>query len=473
MTQDSLFDLEAKTSVNIKDLLDLAYSIRQSLSDSEIRDLILALLFYKHTSEKMVQYVNKEDAIKDIGFYLELDQRYTAILNSGDSIIENLKGIFLHIDKETTSKEDIGLFHNIDLDFLKLGEDKNKVLHSILMNLNKIDLSRKDKDVLGDIYEYFNGGRFGEFYTPQPVSKLVAKIVSIGKDKILSVYDPTCGSGSLLMSVAKETPTINFYGQEINRTTFNLSRMNMIMHNVHYNNFNIQLGDALENPKHLDQKFDAIVANPPYSITWSAKESFKNDPRFKEYNALAPKSKADFAFVQHMIYHLDDNGRMAVVLPHGVLFRGGVEEKIRKHLIDKNYIDAIIGLPEKLFINTAIPTCILVLKKNKSDNKILFIDASEDFIKDKKNNLLTEEHIEKILSTYKGRIEKGHYSYDVPLDKIIDNGYNLNIRRFVTPFKEEVVIDLKKTWEEIQVLNREIEEYENEISKVLKEIGLI
>jgi len=479
MIQNTLFDIEETPIVktlNVKDLLDIAYNVRQSLSDYEIRDIILALLFYKHTSEKMVNFENKEDALLEIGFYLEQDQRFCEIVNKGTkgiSILNDIQTIFCQIDKDISDKEEIGLFNNIDLEFSKLGSEKDKILFQILESLNSIDLSSPDKDVLGDIYEYFNGGKFGEFYTPQQVSKIVSKIVCLGKDTIQSVYDPTCGSGSLLLSVAKETKVENFYGQEINHTTYNLSRMNMIMHNVHYHNFNIKHGDTLENPKHLEFRFEAIVANPPYSVVWSADTKFLKDPRFTEYGVIAPKSKADFAFIQHMVYHLAENGTMAVVLPHGVLFRAKVEGEIRKYLLDKNYIDAVIGLPPNIFMNTSIETCILVLKKNREDKKVLFIDASKDLVKENKKNTILDDQIDNIITTYKERIEKQYYSYVVELDKIIENEYNLNLKRYVETFEEKEEIDLKKTWEEIQILNKEIGEYEVKIAKFLEELGLL
>lgn len=251
----------------------------------------------------------------------------------------------------------------------------------------------------------------------------------------------------------------NFYGQELNRTTYNLARMNMIMHDVHYRKFDIKQEDTLEHPQHLEHRFEAIVANPPFSANWSANPLHLNDDRFSQYGKLAPSSKADFAFIQHMIYHLDDNGTMAIVLPHGVLFRGGAEGHIRQYLIeDRNYLDAVIGLPSNIFYGTSIPTCILVFKKCRehSDN-ILFIDASNDYEKAKNQNFLTNENIEKIIDTYANRKEIEKYSHLGSLDEIKENDYNLNIPRYVDTFEEEETIDLEKVSSELKALEIENE----------------
>ena len=308
---------------------------------------------------------------------------------------------------------------------------------------------------LGDAYEYLigkfasgAGKKAGEFYTPQQVSKILAKLVTVGKDKIKSVYDPTCGSGSLLLRVSKETEVGAFYGQESNPTTYNLCRMNMIMHDVHYKRFDIYNEDTLENPspEHLDERFEAIVANPPFSAKWSASPLFMSDDRFSAYGKLAPKTKADFAFVQHMVHQLSDTGTMACVLPHGVLFRGAAEGHIRKYLIEeKNYLDAVIGLPGNIFYGTSIPTCILVLKKNREhENNILFIDSSEHFEKVKTQNYLRKKDVKKIIDTYTERFEEDKYSYVASLDEVKENDYNLNIPRYVDTFEEEEPVDLEE-----------------------------
>lgn len=288
--------------------------------------------------------------------------------------------------------------------------------------MSEIDfrLGDNEEDILGDAYEYLisqfassAGKKAGEFYTPQQVSKILAKIVTLDKKNLRNVYDPTCGSGSLLLRVSKEAVVGEFYGQELNQSTYNLARMNMVLHDVKFDDFNIEQGDSLENPLHFGMKFEAIVANPPFSAKWSADQSFMDDERFSVYGKLAPKSKADFAFVQHMIYHLDENGTMAILLPHGVLFRGAAEGVIRKYLIkDKNYLDAVIGLPANIFYGTSIPTVILVFKKCRIDDAdILFIDASKYFDKVKNQSILSNEDVERIIDTYQKRVEIDKFSY--------------------------------------------------------------
>ena len=336
------------------------------------------------------------------------------------------------------------------------------------MHLDEIDfkLEHTELDVLGDAYEYLigqfasgAGKKAGEFYTPQEVSKILAKIVTTGKNRLKSVYDPTCGSGSLLLRVAREVKDVNnFYGQEMNRTTYNLARMNMILHGVHHLKFDIKQEDTLEHPQHLnDMPFEAIVANPPFSANWSANPLFLNDDRFSQYGKLAPAGKADFAFVQHMIYHLAENGTMAIVLPHGVLFRGAAELHIRKYLIEqKNYLDAVIGLPADIFYGTSIPTCILVFKKCKEDpDHILFIDASKEIEKVKNQNMLREAHITKIVETYRSRTVIEKYSHLATLKEVADNDYNLNIPRYVDTFEEEEEIDIQSVMQEILDLREE------------------
>jgi type I restriction enzyme M protein len=336
--------------------------------------------------------------------------------------------------------------------------------------------------VLGDAYEYLigqfasgAGKKAGEFYTPQEVSKILAKIVTTGKQKLKSVYDPTCGSGSLLLRVAREVKDVAmFYGQEMNRTTYNLARMNMILHGVHYRKFDIKQEDTLENPQHIELQFEAIVANPPFSANWSANPLFTSDDRFSQYGKLAPSSKADFAFVQHMIYHLAENGTMAIVLPHGALFRGGAEQHIRKYLIeDRNYLDAVIGLPANIFYGTSIPTCIMVFKKcRENPDDVLFIDASNDFDKVKTQNILREEHIEKIVSTYRNRTETEKYSKRATLPEIVTNDYNLNIPRYVDTFEAETSIDINAIAHDLKALETEMKATDNEIAKFCKELNI-
>jgi type I restriction enzyme M protein len=354
----------------------------------------------------------------------------------------------------------------------------------VLSHLDAIDfdLENSESDVLGDAYEYLigqfasgAGKKAGEFYTPQQVSKVLAQLVTIGKDKLKSVYDPTCGSGSLLLRVAKEVGDVSaFYGQKMNPTTYNLCRMNMIMHDVHYKRFDIKNENTLEKPQHEDMRFEAIVANPPFSAKWSANPLFLTDDRFSDYGKLAPSSKADFAFVQHMVHQLAENGTMAVVLPHGVLFRGAAEGHIRKYLIaEHNYLDAVIGLPANIFYGTSIPTCILVLKKERENKgNVLFIDASQHFEKVKTQNYLREEHISKLMETYRQRITTDKYSYVATLPEIAENDYNLNIPRYVDTFEEEEPVDLATVSAELKALDQEITTTDETIADFCKQLGI-
>ena len=397
------------------------------------------------------------------------------------------------------SEEDFGnLFEDLDLTSSKLGKsenDKNELIVKVLSHLDEIDfdIANADSDLLGDAYEYLigkfasgAGKKAGEFYTPQQVSNVLAQLVTLGKDKLKSVYDPTCGSGSLLLRVAKQVDEVSaFYGQEMNPTTYNLCRMNMIMHDVHYKRFDIKNENTLEKPQHEDQRFEAIVANPPFSAKWSASPLFMSDDRFTAYGKLAPSSKADFAFVQHMVHSLADNGTMAVVLPHGVLFRGAAEGHIRKYLIeDRNYLDAVIGLPANIFYGTSIPTCILVMKKERTHkDNILFIDASQHFEKVKTQNYLRKEDISKIIDTYKAytchsehseespaTIDK--YSYVAKLSEVAENDYNLNIPRYVDTFEEEEPVDLTLVSKELKAIDNDIKSTDVTLKEFCDELGI-
>ncbi len=296
----------------------------------------------------------------------------------------------------------------------------------------------------------------------------------MGKKKIKNAYDPTCGSGSLLLRIGKEAEVANFYGQEMNRTTYNLCRMNMILHDVHYSRFDIRQDDTLEHPQHMDMRFEAIVANPPFSAKWSANALLMNDDRYSQYGRLAPSSAADYAFVQHMIHHLQDNGTMAVVLPHGVLFRGGAEGHIRQYLIeDRNYLDAVIGLPANMFYGTSIPTCIMVYKKcRENPEDILFIDASQHYEKVGKQNQLRPQDIDKIIRTVKERTSIDKYSYVAPLSEVKENDYNLNIPRYVDTFEEEEQIDLQKVAKELQDIEASMKATNDKIADYCKQLKI-
>ena len=515
-------------------LWNIANTLRGKMDADDFRDYILGFIFYKYLSKKMELYANeilqpdglsfqqieghaqeadfmaaiKDAALDKLGYFLEPSELFSELARRGNGggkhqfILGDLAKVLNHIEQSTMgseSEEDFGnLFEDLDLTSSKLGKsenDKNELIVKVLTHLDEIDfdLENTESDVLGDAYEYLigqfasgAGKKAGEFYTPQQVSSVLAQLVTVGKDKLKSVYDPTCGSGSLLLRVARVVKSVGaFYGQEMNPTTYNLCRMNMIMHDVHYKRFDIKNEDTLERPQHIDQRFEAIVANPPFSAKWSASPLFMSDDRFAAYGKLAPSSKADFAFVQHMVHQLDDNGTMAVVLPHGVLFRGAAEGHIRKYLIkDRNYLDAVIGLPANIFYGTSIPTCILVLKKNRtsaplSDQNILFIDASQHFEKVKTQNLLREEDIAKIIDTYKRysngdfkEAEVDKYSHVATLKEVMENDYNLNIPRYVDTFEEEEPVDLAAVSKELKKVAKELEATDTIIADYCNQLGI-
>lgn len=518
MTEDQKKTLETQ-------LWGIANVLRGRISADDYMDYILGFIFYKYLSEKQHLYADKLlesenikeytrvtdretlDAIKEeslltLGYFLEPKELFSELAKRGNSntekesnyILEDLQAVMNHIEQSTmgTESEDDfnALFEDLDLNSTKIGRTvgaRNEIIVKILNYLDKIDfkLEDADSDVLGDAYEYLiakfaanAGKKAGEFYTPQQVSKVLAKIVTTGKSKVKSVYDPTCGSGSLLLRIAKEADVSEFYGQELTRTTYNLARMNMILHDVHFREFDIRHEDTLENPQHLDKHFEAVVANPPFSAHWKGKDNPLNftDERFSQYGKLAPNTKADYAFVQHMIFQLADNGIMACVLPHGVLFRGAAEGVIRKYLIKElNYLDAVIGLPANIFYGTSIPTCILVIKKcREKDDDILFIDASGDehFTRNGNQNELRDSDVEEIVNTYRKRATKDKYSYAASLKEVEENDYNLNIPRYVDTFEEEEPVDLKKVSENLKELEKELEETNREIESFCKELNI-
>ncbi|NVP17320.1 type I restriction-modification system subunit M [Candidatus Gracilibacteria bacterium] len=517
---------DAQKQLLEKQLWNIADELRGKMSADEFRDYILGFIFYKYLSEKIELKANKllkdggvnkkynelntktesdiieavkEESIEDLGYFLMPQELFSEIAKKGNStsekqdnnfILDDLQKILKNIESSTMgadSEDDFNdLFRDLDLTNPKLGrttEEKNKLVSKILGHLDKIDfaLENTEIDVLGDAYEYLiaqfasgAGKKAGEFYTPQQVSTILAKLVTSGKTQIKSVYDPTCGSGSLLLRVAKQVKQVGeFFGQEMNLTTYNLARMNMILHDVNYRNFDIKNGDTLEHPEHLEKRFEAIVANPPFSLQWSH-QGKNTDDRFSQYGRLAPIKRADYAFVQHMIYQLDENGIMAVVLPHGVLFTGDANGHIRRYLIEnKNYLDTVIGLPANIFYGTSIPTCILVFKKcRENPDDILFIDASNDFEKGKNQNRLRDEDIEKIIDTYKNRTEIKKYSHKANLTEISENDYNLNIPRYVDTFEEEDEIDLNSVAERIIEIEKESEILDEKIRNYCNELGI-
>ena len=501
-------------------LWTVANTLRGNMSAGDFMYYTLGFIFYKYLSEKIEKTADdilkddgvsfkqawnsgdeelkealKDECIQDLGYFVEPEFLYSTII----SMIEHKENILPALERSLKKIEDStigqdseddfgGLFSDIDLASPKLGktaDDKNRLISDVLVNLQGIDFGlneAEDIDILGDAYEYMigqfaagAGKKAGEFYTPQEVSEILSEIVVTGKTRLKSVYDPTCGSGSLLLRTARGGNADTIYGQEKNPTTFNLCRMNMLLHGIKYKDFEIHNGDTLENDELGEHQFDAVVANPPFSAEWTAAEKFNNDDRFSKAGVLAPKSKADYAFILHMLYHLNDGGTMACVAPHGVLFRGAAEGKIRKFLIEKkNYIDAIIGLPANIFYGTSIPTCILVMKKcRQSDDNILFIDASKEFEKVKTQNKLRPEHIQKIIETYRTRAEIEKYSHCATLKEIEENDYNLNIPRYVDTFEEEEEIDIKAVMAEIKELESKRTELDAQIEVYLKELGIV
>lgn len=518
MSEDQKRQLESQ-------LWGIANLLRGKISADDYRDYILGFIFYKYLSERQYNYANtllegeavedyqelkdpelleaiKEESLQTLGYFLKPQELFSALAAKGNSdtesesnyILEDLKAVLNHIEQSTMgtdSEEDFNdLFDDLDLNSTKIGRTvaaRNAIIVQILNYLNKIDFRLEDieSDVLGDAYEYLigefaagAGKTAGEFYTPQQVSKILAKIVTTGKEKLKSVYDPTCGSGSLLLRVAKEAKVSEYYGQEMTRTTYNLARMNMILHGVHYREFSIKQEDTLEHPQHLDMKFEAIVANPPFSAHWKGDENpiYQNDPRFSQYGKLAPKTKADFAFMQHMLFQLADNGIMASVFPHGVLFRGAAEGMIREYLIrELNALDAVIGLPANIFYGTSIPTCIVVLKKcREHDDNVVFIDASGDdhFVKVGNQNKLRESDIELIVDTYRSRKTIQKYSYVATLAEIAENDFNLNIPRYVDTFQEEDEINLDQVAKDLRTLDSELKSNEVSLIGFCKQLGI-
>lgn len=491
-------------------LWNIANTLRGKMDADEFRDYILGFIFYKYLSEKMNAYADdileadgityhsvdeaskkgkqyleaiREEAVESLGYFLKPSELFSSVARRGNGngkhgntfILEDLQRILNNIEQSTMgtdSEEDFDhLFEDLDLTSTKLGrtvEARNELISKVLAHLDKIDFKIKDTeaDVLGDAYEYLiaqfaagAGKKAGEFYTPQEVSKVLAKLVTVGKKKLKTVYDPTCGSGSLLLRVAREVKEVGkFYGQELNRTTYNLARMNMILHGINYQKFDIKQEDSLERPMHPELRAEAIVANPPFSAHWSANPLHLGDDRFSQYGRLAPSSKADWAFIQHMVHHLAENGTMAVVAPHGMLFRGAAEGHIRRYLIeDRNYLDAVIGLPMNIFYGTNIPTCILVFKKCRENlSDILFIDASQQFERAKNQNSLRDTDIAEIVSTYIDRNAKDKYSYVATLDEVKKTDYSLNIRRYVDTYELEATIDLDVIAAELRSLESSI-----------------
>lgn len=511
---------------------EMANRLRSNMDASEYRNYILGFMFYRYLSEHQEQRMVQNDLIDveegqsvndayveqasgdDLNDYLEeladslgyaIAPQYTwqTIVDKvndnsiAPSDFQDMLDSFNHnVDLNKNAKQDFhGVFADMNLGNSRLGQTtaaRAKALVEIVNLVNEVQYKDDDgHDILGDIYEYLiaqfagnSGKKAGEFYTPHQVSEVLAKLVTIDlnpKEDKPSVYDFACGSGSLLLTVQEQIKdrSLFYYGQELNTTTYNLARMNLMMHDVSYMNMDLRNADTLESdwPDGVDsdgvdhpRSFDMVVANPPYSAHWDNNDNKMKDPRFKEYGGLAPKTKADYAFLLHGLYHLSNEGTMAIVLPHGVLFRGAKEEKIRKALLNKNQIDAVIGLPAGLFYSTGIPTLVMVLKKNKTNKDVMFIDASSNFEKGKNQNILRDDDISKIINTYKERKDVDKYAHIAPMSEIEENDFNLNIPRYVDTFEPEPEIDLGEVTKDIQENNKKIMENKNELLSMMKEL---
>ena len=479
-------------------------TFRGKMDSSQYKDYVLTMLFVKYLSdfyrEKLEELKSKhgdnEDRIqKSLSREkFKLDEKctfeYLLEHKEAENLGEEINKILERIEEDNKEKLE-GVFRNVDFNsesMLGRTKERNKILKHLLEDFSntRLDLRPsmlRGNDVIGDSYEYLishfasdAGKKGGEFFTPSAVSTLLAKLVEASEGD--RIYDPTCGSGSLLIKASKEVGNHNFriYGQESNGTTVSLAKMNMFLHDI--NDAVIEWGDTIGNPLHLENehlmKFDVVVANPPFSLDkWGAENA--SEDKYKRFErGVPPKSKGDYAFLSHMIASLNEHGRMGVVLPHGVLFRGASEGKIRKQLIKENLLDVVIGLPANLFFGTSIPACILVCKKGRTNTDVLFIDASgkEHFNKEKNQNVIDDEHIQTILDTYNNRSEIEKYSHISTLEEIQENDYNLNIPRYVDTFEEEKIVDIKATKKNIVNIEKELVEIKSKMSGYLKELGL-
>ena len=502
----------------------IADDVRGAVDGWDFKQYILGILFYRFISEHMADYFDhaeheagdldfryadlsdqeaerdfKPGTVEDKGFFILPSQLFENVVKNAsqnENLNEDLANIFQDIEKSAIgfkSEDDIkGLFDNLDTRSNILGgtvQEKNKRLSDILNGINSINFGNfeeNDIDAFGDAYEFLisnyasNAGKSGgEFFTPQTVSKLLARLVMVGKDKINKVYDPTCGSGSLLLQMKKQYEDHiledGFFGQEINMTNYNLARMNMFLHNINYNNFDIKRGDTLLNPQHLEEKpFDAIVSNPPYSVKWvgDGDPTLINDDRFAPAGKLAPKSKADFAFIMHSLNHLSNKGRAAIVCFPGIFYRGGAEKTIRQYLVDNNFVEAVIALPDNLFFGTSIATTILVLAKNKLENKTLFIDASKEFRKENNNNVLTDDNIDHIIELFTN-YKSVDYKAALVDNEVIgsEQDYNLSVSTYVEQEDTREKIDIDELNQEIAETVAKIDHLRAEIDKIVEELG--
>ncbi|MSU10054.1 type I restriction-modification system subunit M [Veillonellaceae bacterium WCA-693-APC-5D-A] len=499
----------------------IADELRGAVDGWDFKNYVLGTMFYRYISENLAHYINqgeqeagnadfdyarmpddeaegaKEGLVNEKGFFILPSELFSNVCSKADTdenLNETLERIFKHIEESAMGSESesdfAGLFDDFDVNSNKLGstvakrnERLAKLLHGVAdMNLGSV--KDHDIDAFGDAYEYLmtmyasNAGKSGgEFFTPADVSELLTRLGTVGKTRINKVYDPACGSGSLLLKtekvLGKEAVTNGFYGQEINITTYNLCRINMFLHDIGFDKFDIACDDTLTSPQHWDDEpFELIVSNPPYSIKWAGDSNplLINDPRYAPAGVLAPKSKADMAFIMHSLSWLAPNGTAAIVCFPGIMYRGGAEKKIRKYLIDNNFVDCIIQLPSNLFFGTSIATCIMVLKKGKSDNTTIFIDATKECIKVTNNNRLTEDNLQKIVSAFARREEIKHFSHVANYEEIAENDYNLSVSTYVEAEDTREVIDIKKLNAEIEEIVLREAELRDAIRNIIEEI---
>lgn len=518
-------NISAKSAELAKQLWAIANEFRGNMDASEFKNYILGLIFYRYLSERTENYM--DDLLKDdgitykealandeyaevvkgwsmdhLGYIIEPKHMWNTLIdkiNSAEFSVEDLEKAVNALTASTIGQESEpafrGLFNDMNLKADHLGRevsDRTELISKVMLKINDLSFDAKDTtfDYLGTAYmeliglfQSGAGKKAGEFFTATCASKLVAKLASAGLEEAKNACDPCAGSGSMLLEVKNELAAHkvgHFYSQELNSTTYNLNRMNMLLHGVPYKHFTAYNDDTLKHDNFYENGepvlFDIQVSNPPYSAPNSAADSsYLEDPRYSSCGVLAPKTKADLAFVEHMVYHMGQDGRIAVLLPHGVLFRGAAEEKIRKYLIEKlNVLDAVIGLPANLFHGTSIPVCCLVFKKQRNGNSgnIMFIDASKEFVPGKQQNSISEEHINKIVSTYVNRTDVDKYAHVAPMDEIIKNGYNLNIPRYVDTAEKEEEIDLNSVFEQLDNTNAEIANATAELNNYMRQLGL-
>ena len=495
----------------------IANDVRGAVDGWDFKQYVLGTLFYRFISENFSAYIEggddsiryaeladsvitpeiKDDAVKTKGYFIYPSQLFAnvaASANTNESLNTDLAKIFSAIESSALgypSERDIrGLFADFDTTSNRLGntvKDKNARLAAVLKGVAELDFGHFDHshiDLFGDAYEFLisnyaaNAGKSGgEFFTPQQVSKLIARLAMHGQSSINKIYDPACGSGSLLLQAKKQFDAHiiedGFFGQELNHTTYNLARMNMFLHNVNYDKFNIQLGDTLIDPNFGDDKpFDAIVSNPPYSVKWKGSDdpTLINDDRFAPAGVLAPKSKADFAFVLHALSYLSSKGRAAIVCFPGIFYRSGAEQKIRQYLVDNNYVEAVISLAPNLFYGTTIAVNILVLSKHKTDTTTQFIDASGLFKKETNNNFLLDGHIEQIMAVFDSKANVDHFAQSVPLEKVAANDYNLSVSSYIEAKDNREVVDIAQLNADLKATASRIDQLRKEIDAIVAEI---